>query len=36
VHLQQAVASVLPFALSAEAESFATPEIKATIDEFSK
>src|SRR5207249_10097821 len=36
VHLQQAVASVLPFALSAEAESFATPEIKATIDKFSK
>ena len=36
VHLQQAVASVLPFALSAEAESFATPEIKATIDRFSK
>jgi enoyl-CoA hydratase/carnithine racemase len=36
VHLQQAVASVLPFALSAEAESFATPEIKATIEKFSK
>ena len=36
VHLQQAVASVLPFVLSAEAESFATPEIKATIDRFSK
>ena len=28
--------SVLPFALSAEAESFATPEIKATIEKFSK
>jgi enoyl-CoA hydratase/carnithine racemase len=36
VHLQQAVASVLPFALSAEAESFATPEVKATIERFSK
>ena len=37
VHLQQAVASVLPFwRFVREAESFATPEIKATIDRFSK
>jgi enoyl-CoA hydratase/carnithine racemase len=36
VHLQQAVASVLPFALAAESESFTTPEIKATIDGFSE
>ena len=36
LHLQQAATTVLPFALSAEAESFATPEIKATIEKFSK
>ena len=36
MHLQLACASVLPFALSAEAESFATPDIKATIEKFSK
>ncbi len=36
LHLQQAAATVLPFALSAEAESFATPDIKATIEKFSK
>ena len=35
VHLQQAVASVLPFALAAEGESFGTEDIKATIDRFS-
>ncbi len=36
MHLQLACASVLPFALSAEAESFATPDIKATIEKFTK
>jgi enoyl-CoA hydratase len=36
LHLQQAATTVLPFALSAEAESFATPEIKATIEKFTK
>ena len=35
-HLQQAAATVLPFALSAEAESFATDEIRATIEGFTK
>jgi len=34
MHLQAAIAMVAPFALSAEGESFATPEIKATIDSF--
>ena len=34
LHLQAAIKLVMPFALSAESESFATPELKATIDGF--
>jgi enoyl-CoA hydratase/carnithine racemase len=34
LHLQAAIAMVAPFALSAEAESFATDDIKQTIDKF--
>jgi enoyl-CoA hydratase/carnithine racemase len=34
MHLQAAIALVAPFALSAEAESFGTPDIKKTIDTF--
>jgi len=36
LHLQQAIALVAPFALSAEAESFATDDIRATIEKFKK
>ncbi len=36
MHLQAAIAMVAPFALSAEAESFATDEVKATIETFKK
>jgi len=36
IHLQQAINMVAPFALSAEAESFATEDIKRTIDGFKK
>jgi enoyl-CoA hydratase len=34
IHLQQAIASVAPFALSAEGESFATDDIRQTIEKF--
>ena len=34
MHLQQAINLVAPFAMSAEAESFATEDIKRTIDGF--
>jgi len=36
LHLQHAINMVAPFALSAEAESFATEDIKNTIDNFKK
>jgi enoyl-CoA hydratase len=36
LHLQDFILRAAPFALSAEAESFATEDIKATIDGFSK
>jgi enoyl-CoA hydratase len=36
LHLQAAIKMVMPFALSAESESFATPELKATVDSFKK
>ena len=36
LHLQAAIARVAPFALSAEAESFATDEIRQTIEKFKK
>jgi enoyl-CoA hydratase len=36
LHLQAAIALVAPFALSAEAESFATDDIRATIEKFTK
>lgn len=36
LHLQEMILRAAPFALSAEAESFATPEIKRTIDNFKK
>ena len=34
LHLQAAIANVAPFALSAESESFATEDIKNTVDNF--
>lgn len=34
LHLQQAILNVAPFALSAESESFATDDLKSTIDSF--
>jgi enoyl-CoA hydratase/carnithine racemase len=34
IHLQQAVAAVMPFALSAEAESFGTEDLRRTIEKF--
>lgn len=34
IHMQNAVASVMPFALSAEAESFATDDLRVTIEKF--
>jgi enoyl-CoA hydratase len=34
LHLQAAIANVAPFALSAEAESFATEDVKNTVDGF--
>jgi enoyl-CoA hydratase/carnithine racemase len=34
LHLQRAASAVLPFALSAESESFGTPELRASIDRF--
>jgi len=36
LHLQAAIALVAPFALSAEAESFATDDIRQTIEKFTK
>jgi enoyl-CoA hydratase len=36
LHLQHAIAMVAPFALSAEAESFATDDIRQTIEKFKK
>jgi enoyl-CoA hydratase len=36
LHMQAAIALVAPFALSAEAESFATDDIKRTIENFKK
>lgn len=36
LHLQAAISMVAPFALSAEAESFGTDDLKATIDSFKK
>jgi enoyl-CoA hydratase/carnithine racemase len=36
LHLQAAIALVAPFALSAEAESFATDDVRASIDRFTK
>ena len=36
MHLQHAINMVAPFALSAEAESFATDDIRATIESFKK
>jgi enoyl-CoA hydratase len=36
IFLQQAAANVLPFALSAEGESFASEDVRATIDKFTK
>jgi enoyl-CoA hydratase len=36
LHLQEAIRLVAPFALSAEAESFGTEDLKATIDGFKK
>ena len=36
LHMQAAIAMVAPFALSAEAESFATDDIKRTIENFKK
>jgi enoyl-CoA hydratase len=36
LHLQAAIALVAPFALSAEAESFATDDIRQTIEKFKK
>jgi enoyl-CoA hydratase/carnithine racemase len=36
MHLQAAIALVAPFALSAEAESFATDDIRQTIEKFKK
>src|ERR1700730_7049038 len=36
LHLQAAIAMVVPFALSAEAESFATDDIRQTIEKFTK
>jgi enoyl-CoA hydratase/carnithine racemase len=36
LHLQAAIARVAPFALSAEGESFATDEIRQTIEKFKK
>lgn len=36
MHLQAAIAMVAPFALSAEAESFGTDELRATIAKFTK
>jgi enoyl-CoA hydratase len=34
LHLQQAAVNVLPFALTAESESFGTEDIKRTIEKF--
>ena len=34
LHLQAAIANVAPFALSAEAESFSTEDVKNTVDGF--
>jgi enoyl-CoA hydratase len=36
MHLQQAINLVAPFALSAESESFATEDLRKTIEQFSK
>ena len=36
LHLQRAITAVAPFALAAESESFATDDIKKTIDKFRK
>jgi enoyl-CoA hydratase len=36
LHLQDAIARVAPFALSAEAESFATDDIRQTIEKFKR
>jgi len=36
LHLQAAISLVAPFALSAEAESFATEDIRHTIETFKK
>ena len=36
LHLQHAIAMVAPFALSAEAESFTTDDIRATIEKFAQ
>ena len=36
VYLQQAAANILPFALSAEGESFTSDEVRATIEKFTK
>jgi enoyl-CoA hydratase/carnithine racemase len=34
LHLQRAASAILPFALSAESESFATAELRASIERF--
>jgi enoyl-CoA hydratase/carnithine racemase len=36
LHLQAAIALVAPFALSAEAESFATEDVRRTVETFKK
>ena len=36
LHLQAAIAMVAPFALSAEAESFATEDVRRSVESFSK
>jgi enoyl-CoA hydratase len=36
LHLQSAISLVAPFALSAEAESFATDDLRHTIEQFKK
>jgi hypothetical protein len=36
LHLQEAIRRVAPFALSAESESFATEDLRQTIERFTK